>query len=200
MPDPHWEREREMNRTGQEKKKTHRQTHRGNTHPFSHTDIQTQWCTWIWCVYWISQNFTVTRPIMYSFSIFFFSLFRALLFYFKATCFVLGFFTASLQCVFIQLASQWSPVLFLYFTLSISACLCTISVSFSFPVFLLRPFFITTTLFLSHWSHWGQAWCCGLVDKYHVRLFHVLSGRATVYLSSTVPQSSLAVHKVYLHF
>lgn len=53
---------------------------------------------------------------------------------------------------------------------------------------------------LSLWGHWGQAWCRGLVDKYHVRLFHVFSGRDTVYLSSTVPQRSLAVHKVYLHF
>lgn len=52
-------------------------------------------------------------------------------------------------------------------------------------------------------GHWGQAWCSRLVDKYHVRLFHVFSGRVTVYLLPALFHGAAllsAVLQVYLHF
>lgn len=46
---------------------------------------------------------------------------------------------------------------------------------------------------LSPWGHWGRAWCRGLVDKYHVKLFHVFSGRVEVSsVTGIAPQSGSA--------
>lgn len=86
-------------------------------------------------------------------------------------------------------------------------------VSFSsLSVFPLRPLSITPapvlslSLYLSSSprGHWGQAWCSGLVDKYHVRPFHVFSSLPIASSGSREQRSFFfffsAYSKVYLHF
>lgn len=63
--------------------------------------------------------------------------------------------------------------------------------------------FPSLPLCLAPWGHWGQAQCRGLVDEYHVRLFHVFSGRATVDLLLAFHHRAALLSaplKVYLHF
>lgn len=79
-----------------------------------------------------------------------------------------------------------SHALFLFFIApSLSACLCIISMSLFLPclsfscILSLSP---SLQFCVSPRGHWGQAWCHGQVDKYHVSLFRAFSGRVTVYL------------------
>lgn len=115
------------------------------------------------------------------------------------------FFTTSLQSVFILSASGYNLPCSPPFLPSVSPCVslhhhCVFFSPRLSSFFILSP---SLPLRLSPWGHRGQAGCRGLVDKYHVSLLHVFSGRTTVCLLPALYHRVAllsAVLKVYLHF
>lgn len=123
------------------------------------------------------------------------------------TSYFFFFFTESLsnkrlyQLFFFSFSfSPSSTGTLLHFTSSVCACL-HVSSSPSLSLYFLLS--LSLLLWLSPRGHRGQACCRGLVDKCHVRPFHVFSGRVELYLVAALQCGAAlfsVVLKVSLHF